>query len=100
THHAVQLASFEVLAVASPACLAALGEPPPTDLESLERLQNLGHSRLADSLPWQVRAPDGALRSYRGPRHPMLLADNAAALRAFALDGLGIAVLPDWLVQA
>ena len=57
THHAVQLASFEVLAVASPACLAALGEPPPTDLESLERLQNLGHSRLADSLPWQVRAP-------------------------------------------
>ncbi|EQL41342.1 LysR family transcripitonal regulator [Pseudomonas aeruginosa VRFPA03] len=47
THHAVQLASFEVLAVASPACLAALGEPPPTDLESLERLQNLGHSRLA-----------------------------------------------------
>lgn len=93
THHAVQLASFEVLAVASPACLAALGEPPPTDLESLERLQNLGHSRLADSLPWQVRAPDGALRSYRGPRHPMLLADNAAALRAFALDGLGIAVL-------
>nr|WP_132677995.1 LysR family transcriptional regulator [Pseudomonas aeruginosa] len=57
THHAVQLASFEVLAVASPACLAALGEPP-------------------------------------------LLADNAAALRAFALDGLGIAVLPDWLVQA
>nr|MBF3177763.1 LysR family transcriptional regulator [Pseudomonas aeruginosa] len=30
----------------------------------------------------------------------MLLADNAAALRAFALDGLGIAVLPDWLVQA
>ncbi|MBF3104622.1 LysR substrate-binding domain-containing protein, partial [Staphylococcus aureus] len=32
--------------------------------------------------------------------HPMLLADNAAALRAFALDGLGIAVLPDWLVQA
>lgn len=100
THHAVQLASFEVLAVASPACLAAFGEPPPTDLESLERLQNLGHSRLADSLPWQVRAPDGALRSYRGPRHPMLLADNAAALRAFALDGLGIAVLPDWLVQA
>nr|WP_267195417.1 LysR family transcriptional regulator [Pseudomonas aeruginosa] len=100
THHAVQLASFEVLAVVSPACLAALGEPPPTDLESLERLQNLGHSRLADSLPWQVRAPDGALRSYRGPRHPMLLADNAAALRAFALDGLGIAVLPDWLVQA
>ncbi|MFX6119007.1 LysR substrate-binding domain-containing protein, partial [Acinetobacter baumannii] len=76
------------------------GEPPPTDLESLERLQNLGHSRLADSLPWQVRAPDGALRSYRGPRHPMLLADNAAALRALALDGLGIAVLPDWLVQA
>ena len=51
THHAVQLASFEVLAVASPACLAALGEPPPTDLESLERLQNLGHSRLADSCP-------------------------------------------------
>lgn len=30
----------------------------------------------------------------------MLLADNAAALRAFALDGLGIAVLPDWLVRA
>lgn len=57
THHAVQLASFEVLAVASPACLAALGEPPPTDLESLERLQNLGHSRLADSCPGKYAPP-------------------------------------------
>lgn len=59
-----------------------------------------GHALRRAAAKAAAEAHGGALRSYRGPRHPMLLADNAAALRAFALDGLGIAVLPDWLVRA
>lgn len=82
-------------AVAAPAYLAARGAPlAPADLPQ--------HDCLVDTLPatgneWHFTGPSGtqAVR-VAGP----LRADSADALRQAALAGLGIAVLPVWLVAA
>ena len=79
--------------VASPAYLAAKGEPlTPKDL-----LQHdcLAYTLLTTGNEWHFTGPSGedAVR-VQGP----FRADNSEAVRQAALAGLGIAVLPTWLV--
>lgn len=88
-HRAVQLSTYEVLAVAAPAFAGV------RTLDELERLPKLGHGRLTEL---NVTGPTGDPHSYRiGPA--ALVADSAAVLQAFAVRGHGVAVLPQWLVQ-
>ncbi|MGZ0716677.1 LysR family transcriptional regulator [Pseudomonas palleroniana] len=88
-HRAVQLSTYEVLAVAAPAFAGV------RTLDELERLPKLGHGRLTEL---NVTGPAGDPHSYRiGPA--ALVADSAAVLQAFAVRGHGVAVLPQWLVQ-
>lgn len=88
-HRAVQLSTYEVLAVAAPAFAGV------RTLDELERLPKLGHGRLTEL---NVTGPAGDPHAYRiGPA--ALVADSAAVLQAFAVRGHGVAVLPQWLVQ-
>lgn len=95
--HAVPLARFDIFPVAAPALLT---QEQPGDLAALSRLPWLGHSRLKHALPWVVDTPDGSQASWLPPHPARLSSDSASILRAYALAGLGVALLPDWLVNA
>ena len=88
-HRAVQLSTYEVFAVATPA-LAGV-----RTLEELEQVPKLGHGRLTEL---SLSDPAGGEHHYR-PGPTALTADSASVLQAFAQRGLGVAVLPQWLVQ-
>lgn len=97
THHAALIDHFDILPVASPAFLQPYGGKM-ADLKQLEQARWIAHSRLATPLTWQVVTPTGETVLFNGSS-PMLTADSAASLLAFALSGAGVALLPAWLVQ-
>lgn len=90
------LTTYQRVVVASPAYLQRRGTPmAPSDLASHDVLTHLGASGIADS--WHFKK-DGieSVAKIRGP-----LRTNAVyALRDSAVAGLGLALLPDWLVAA
>ncbi|MCK1790696.1 LysR family transcriptional regulator [Pseudomonas violetae] len=91
---AVQLSTFEVFAVASPALVDCL--EPVSTLVALEQWPTLGHGRVAELA---VTSPDGVEHLYQpAPGKTTIVADGSITLRAFALSGQGVAILPQWLV--
>lgn len=90
------LTTYQRVVVASPAYLQHRGTPKsPDDLARHDVLIHLGASGIADS--WHF-TKDGveSTAKVRGP-----LRTNAVyALRDGAMAGLGLALLPDWLVAA
>lgn len=90
------LTTYQRVVVASPAYLQRRGTPlTPGDLVRHDVLAHLGASGVADS--WQF-TKDGVetVTKVRGP-----VRTNAVyALRDSAVAGLGLALLPDWLVAA
>ena len=91
---AVQLSTFDIHAVAAPALLAQ--HPPVSTLTHLQALPTLGHGRVPELT---VKDPEGIEHVYQPqPGKTAIIADNSATLRAFALSGQGVAILPEWLV--
>jgi DNA-binding transcriptional LysR family regulator len=81
---------------ASPAYLARHGTPQaPSDLASHNCLQ---FSYGARRQPWRLRSAAGAVEEIevRGS----LTVNNSEVLRRAAVDGIGVVLLPDWLLQA
>jgi DNA-binding transcriptional LysR family regulator len=92
---AVQLSTFEVLAVAAPGLVERFA--PVDTLAVLESMPTLGHGRVPEMT---VTDPHGAEHFYQPkPGTTAIVADNSATLRAFALTGQGVAILPQWLIQ-
>jgi len=92
---AVQLSTFDIFAVAAPALIERFA--PASTLAALEQWPTLGHGRVPELT---VTDPEGVEHLYPpGPWTTAIVADNSVTLRAFALAGQGVAVLPDWLVQ-
>ncbi|MGE8145603.1 LysR family transcriptional regulator [Pseudomonas frederiksbergensis] len=87
---AVQLSTFEIFAVAAPGLVDAVDS-----LTALELLPALGHGRVPEMT---VTDPAGNEHAYE-PGNTTIVADNSATLRAFALSGQGVAILPQWLVR-
>lgn len=91
---AVQLSTFEIYPVATLALLERHG--PVTRLAELEALPTLGHGRVPELT---VTDPAGTEHVYQPqPGKTAIIADNSATLRAFALTGQGVAILPEWLI--
>lgn len=89
-----RLAPNRRVLVASPAYLAKHGEPQtPEDLGSHRCLVYKLNVSMAE---WHIRNADNVVSRVKvsGP----LTANNAEALHAAAVDGLGIALLPTWTV--
>ena len=79
---------------AAPAYLAA--RPPPARPEDLAQHDCLGYRREAEPVVWRAEGPGGAQRlAVRGP----LRANSGEALRLAALEGLGLVLLPAWMVS-
>ena len=91
---AVQLSTFEIYPVATRTLLERHG--PVTRLAELEALPTLGHGRVPELT---VTDPAGTEHVYQPqPGKTAIIADNSATLRALALTGQGVAILPEWLI--
>jgi len=94
SYRAALMAQYSTVPVASPAYLARHEAPQsPHDLQDLD---GIFHARFEGALTWTC-AQTGATTQTAHPRQ-RVVADHAAAMRAFALAGAGVALLPDWLV--
>lgn len=87
---------FAILPVASPEWMAT---HPINNLTQLAQVSWLAHSRLSPPLSWQVITPEKQSVLFKVEKPPVVMADSASALLTFALQGSGIALLPDWLVR-
>ena len=88
-----RLASAERAMCASPGYFAA--NPPPAGPDDLVRHACLGYRRAFEPPVWVFETADGRREvQVPGP----LRSNSGEALRAAALDGLGLALLPTWMV--
>jgi DNA-binding transcriptional LysR family regulator len=92
---AVQLSTFEIFAVGSPALIDAFD--PASTLAALAQWPALGHGRVGELA---VKDPEGVEHLYQpAPGKTTIVADNSITLRALAMSGQGVAILPQWLVE-
>jgi DNA-binding transcriptional LysR family regulator len=88
-----RLGTSRVVVVASPAYLAEAGEPGHPNDVTRHRL--VGFAPVFWGREWRFRGPEGAVVV---PVAPALLTHATASLRQAALEGFGLAALPDWAV--
>lgn len=88
-----RLGTSQVIVVASPAYLAAAGHPGHPNEVTRHRL--IGFAPVFWGREWRFRGPEGQVVV---PVEPVLLTHATASLRQAALDGFGLAALPDWAV--
>ena len=81
------------VAVAAPSYLA--GRAPPAEPEDLRHHDCLVYTRLATGADWPFAAQG---RTTLVPVRGRVRADSSAAMRGAALAGLGVGLLPSWLV--
>lgn len=94
TLHARRLHSARILLVASPDYLARNGRPErPADLL---RHDCLHYTNLPGNLTWPLRRGS---RTIRQPIRPSFSSNNTEMLHAMALNGKGLALLPEFIVR-
>ncbi|MGH8438536.1 MAG: LysR substrate-binding domain-containing protein [Pseudomonas sp.] len=98
SYRGVCLAAYDVRLVLAPSLLAAHGESIINAPQQLAGLAQLVHSRFEQSNCWELVGVQGGNALFEPQGTPLLVADNASILRAFAVQGAGVALLPDWLV--
>jgi LysR family transcriptional regulator, regulator for bpeEF and oprC len=88
-----RLGTSRVIVVAAPAYLEAAGAPGhPNDIL---RHRLIGFAPVVWAREWRFRGPEGAVAVEVAPA---LLTHATASLRQAALEGFGLAALPDWAV--
>ncbi|MCP3752018.1 LysR family transcriptional regulator [Pseudomonas sp. SBB6] len=97
-YRGVCLATYNVRLVLAPSLLAVHGAQLINAPEHLANVAQLVHSRFEQSNRWELLGDKGRRAVFAPQGTPLLVADNASILRAFALQGAGVALLPDWLV--
>lgn len=70
---------------------------PPATPEALAALPTVGLGNSPEETRWRLQADDG--RTATVEHSPRMVADDVAALRCAALDGVGCAVLPQMMVH-
>jgi len=89
------LAKASMLLVCSRWFIAQYGHP--TSAEDLSKLPTLSMSRPGSKFTWKLVADDGT--EVEVAHVPRLATDDLATLRTAALEGIGIALLPDSLIR-
>lgn len=89
------VAKYDAVLCAAPAYLAARGEP--RNVDDLASHEGLIFTSRNQRQGWRLRAKNGGW--IRAQVHSRLRLDSAEALRSCALAGLGIAMLPDFLIK-
>ena len=99
SYRAALVENYAIWPVASPAYLASLPAKNIATLADLQRARWLAHSRLAAPLRWTVATPEGEA-AFEAEQDAMIESDSASALLGFVLGGCGVALLPQWQVEA
>ena len=99
SYRAALIEPYAIWPVASPAYLASLPAKGIASLDELQRARWLAHSRLAAPLRWDVQTPDGPA-AFTAQDDAAIHSDSSSALLGFALGGCGVALLPQWQVEA
>ncbi len=89
-----KLADYEIWLVASPRLTGLQAVQQPQDLADLPWIAN---SNLDSPTHWVLASAQGQQTEVQGRAAHQ--SNSSSAIRALALAGLGVAVLPDWLVQ-
>lgn len=89
-----KLAPARTLLVAAPGLLDRVGRPQSP--EELARLDSMDVVRSNGEYAWPLIGPDGHVRKV--PFQPRLVTDEMTMLRRAALDGLGVVLLPEWVI--
>src|SRR5438132_3143757 len=89
------LGKSEMVLVCSRRFVAHHGKPLSSD--DLGKLPTLTMARPGNKFSWQFTSADGTQLDV--PHTPRLATDDLATLRTAALEGIGIAMLPDCLIQ-
>ncbi|MFN3731382.1 LysR family transcriptional regulator [Comamonas testosteroni] len=89
-----KLADYEIWLVASPQLTGMQAVQQPQDLADLPWIAN---SNLDSPTHWVLESAQGQQTEVQGRTAHQ--SNSSSAIRALALAGLGVAVLPDWLVQ-
>lgn len=89
-----KLADYEIWLVASPLLTGLQAVQQPQDLADLPWIAN---SNLDSPTHWVLESAQGQQTEVQGRTAHQ--SNSSSAIRALALAGLGVAVLPDWLVQ-
>lgn len=95
-YRAALLSRFAILPVAAPAWLAHRCIDSPA---ALSQAQWIIHARLASPLRWEITDPQGRVVPFAIQTASPIMVDSADALMAFALEGCGVALLPEWIVR-
>lgn len=94
TLHARRLHAVRIMLVASPDYLARMGRPEkPADLL---RHDCLHYTNLPGNLTWPLRRGS---RTIRQPVRPVFFSNNTEMLHSMALNGRGLALLPEFVVR-
>ena len=99
SYRAALIEPYAIWPVASPAYLASLPARGIASLDDLQRARWLAHSRLAAPLRWDVQTQDGPA-AFTAQDDAAIHSDSSSALLGFALGGCGVALLPQWQVEA
>ena len=97
SHRAALLARFRILLVASPGWLE---DNPIRSPQMLEQADWGIHTRLNNPFRWHLSGPGQVPYALEISKSAMFTSDSASALMAFALEGGGVALLPEWLVNS
>lgn len=98
THVAMPLCATRTLVVASKAYLAAHGIPESP--QDLQHHQCLYYPRGTESPCWTFNAREGDSAAVTVAVAGLFATNNSESIRDAAIDGLGIALLPDFSAQA
>jgi DNA-binding transcriptional LysR family regulator len=100
SYRASLIETFDIMAVAAPDYLKRVPGKKISTPDELGRAQWLGHSRLPAPRRWPLQTPQGG-RTTLEIETPTatIVTDSASTLRAFTLQGAGVALLPEWLVR-
>lgn len=72
---------------------------PGATLAQVNALPRLVHGRFERQAGWALLDQRGEAAVYEPSGRAVMVADNASILRSFALQGLGVALLPAWLIE-
>ncbi|MDH6233003.1 DNA-binding transcriptional LysR family regulator [Mesorhizobium soli] len=94
----VHLGSYQVRPVASPAVVACLDRALAGSPDALGALPHIAHASVDHVKSWTMYDGDGRECALVLPRQTRLVANNASVVKALAIAGAGVALLPDWFV--
>jgi len=95
-YRAALISRFDIFPVASPAWLE---RHPISTPGALSQADWLVHTRLASPLRWELTGPHNETLWFEITRPPVIAADGAGALMTFALEGCGVALLPEVVLE-